>query len=98
VRQWESVKRIIKNKASVLRISSDLIDRGYGCSDTDYLKCTNPIHKYTWIVTNPPYKHGLEFAKKALNDANNVAFLMKLNWLESVKRKRFLRKIHQVKS
>lgn len=48
--------------------------------------------KYDWIITNPPYKHGLEFAKEALHRADNVAFLMKLVWLESKSRKPFFEK------
>ena len=68
--------------------SSDLIDRGYTKNIHDFLTTENP-KKYDWIITNPPYKHGLDFAKKALKKADNVAFLMKLVWLESATRKTF---------
>lgn len=85
-------KELLKIKKVFHVFSSDLIYRGYECSIFDYLKYTNSFPMYTWIVTNPPYKHGLEFAKKALKDASNVAFLMKLSWLESIKRKAFFKK------
>ena len=44
--------------------SSDLIDRGYGESDVDFLKCGGVFHGD--ILTNPPYKFAKEFVEKAL--------------------------------
>lgn len=72
--------------------STDLINRGYVYGHfQDFLESERLDH-FDWIITNPPYKHGLEFAKKALKQADNVAFLMKLVWLESGIRKPFFEK------
>lgn len=43
------------------------------------------------IITNPPFKLALEFAKKALEEAETVAFLLRLNWLASAERRPFHR-------
>jgi len=67
--------------------STDLVDRNYGQSRIDFLfettKCDN-------IITNPPYKNALDFAEKAVQLASNkCALLLKLNFLEGIKRKAF---------
>ena len=67
--------------------STDLVNRGYGQSRIDFLlettKCDN-------IITNPPYKNALDFAEKAVQLANSkCALLLKLNFLEGIKRKTF---------
>ena len=42
------------------------------------------------IVTNPPYRLALEFVQRALSDGSTYsAFLLRLNWLESMRRKSF---------
>jgi hypothetical protein len=41
------------------------------------------------IITNPPFKLALEFATKAIKDADTVAFLLRLNWLASETRRAF---------
>lgn len=75
--------------------SSDLIDRGYGDGGCDFL-----LEWRDWkkpgatvvrnIVTNPPFKLAREFAEKALELATNkVAFLCRLQFLESLERKPF---------
>lgn len=88
-------KELIKIDAVKKFYSSDLINRGYGCNQ-DFLNIKQgsgfeALH-CDWIITNPPYKNGLEFAKIALRKADNVAFLMKLVWLESGVRKPFFEK------
>lgn len=71
--------------------SSDLIDRGYGIK-FDFFKETK------WdgdIVTNPPYKFGLEFIEHAINiipEGNKVAMFMKVQFLEGQKRGKFFKK------
>ena len=71
--------------------SSDLIDRGYGMKK-------NFFHYTEWngdIVTNPPYKYALEFAKHSLKiipEGRKVALFLKLQFLESKKRKQFFLK------
>ena len=67
--------------------SSDLVDRNFGTPKVDFLIETR---KRENIITNPPYKNALEFAQKATDLASNkVALLLKLNFLEGVKRKKF---------
>jgi hypothetical protein len=69
-------------------ISSDLISRGYGSSDVDFLTCTK-----LWkgdIITNPPYKFAKEFVIKAMDlisDGNKVAMFLKLTFMEGKGRK-----------
>lgn len=43
------------------------------------------------IITNPPYSLSLEFVKKSMFLADNVAMLLRLNWLGSESRSDFLR-------
>jgi len=67
--------------------SSDLIDRNYGTQKSffDYEKWNGDI------VTNPPYKYGLEFVEHALKiipNGNKVAMFLKLQFLEGKKRKK----------
>lgn len=68
-------------------ISTDLIDRGYGTPNVDFL--------LDWqtdadnIVTNPPFKHAEQFVRHALNRAPaKVAMLCRLSWLEGQARRR----------
>ena len=68
-------------------ISRDLIDHGYGISGVDFLAdkfiCDN-------VVTNPPYKHGMEFVQHAIEHTNNkIAMLMTLNFAETQSRHQF---------
>lgn len=67
--------------------SSDVVDRGYGTTNRDFLldyKTTSDN-----IVTNPPFILAEEFARHAISRARRkVAFLCRLAWLESKKRKR----------
>lgn len=68
-------------------ISSDLIDRGYGKGNVDFLKLNKKIKGD--IITNPPYKYAEEFIRKAmelLEDNNNAYFLLKLQFLEGKRR------------
>ncbi len=69
--------------------STDLIDRGSGYALMDFLTTNKK-----WdgdILTNPPFKLGLEFANKALSlvsDKNRVILFTRLLFLESNKRKK----------
>lgn len=70
--------------------SSDLIDRGYGLGGQDFLKHQDKIN--CDIITNPPYKIALDFIKHALeinSVGNKVAFLLKIQFLESDIRRKF---------
>jgi len=69
-------------------ISTDLINRGYGEAGIDFLKTHKEVD---WIITNPPYSLATEFAEHALDCANNVALLCKIQFLEGVKRFEFFK-------
>ena len=67
--------------------SSDLIDRDFGRGGVDYLTISS------WhgdIITNPPYKHAKEFVEhslKIIKPGKRVAMLLKIQFLEGVKRR-----------
>lgn len=67
--------------------STDLIDRGYGIGDIDFLKTNEKFDGD--IITNPPYKLAKEFVVKALDtitDGHKVCFLLRIQFLEGVNR------------
>ncbi len=72
--------------------SSDLIDRGYGQSNTDFLSENNA--KWSGVdnvVTNPPFNLFQEFAEHALKLATDKVILFgKLQALEGKKRATFM--------
>jgi hypothetical protein len=84
-------------KASYHRVLAMDLDPGADLSGanacltgTDYL--TTPLPSSwapEWVVGNPPYKDWEAHAEKALQDAPNVAFLLRLAALESRKRYAF---------
>jgi hypothetical protein len=69
--------------------STDLIYRGYGVGDVDFLQQTE-----LWdgdIVTNPPYKFAQKIIEKALSlipVGNHVCMFLKLQFLEGKERKK----------
>ena len=66
-------------------ISSDLVDRGYGTPNKDFLKDTEM--KDGSIITNPPYKYLQDFILKDLELANNKLYIFaKIQSLEGIKR------------
>lgn len=73
-------------------IATDLVYRGYGEEESfDFLEDTIDDFEGD-IITNPPYKYVLEFAKTALDtvkEGNKVALFLKLTFLEGQKRKKF---------
>jgi hypothetical protein len=73
-------------------IASDLVDYGLdNCQvGVDYLKAT-PLKETYGIVTNPPYKLAVRFAKKALQETFYLALLLRTNSLESTARLQFFR-------
>lgn len=70
-------------------INSDLIVRGGGMHQLDFLKYT-PTHKNKYdIITNPPYKYAKQFVEHAIeiSDINvKIAMFLKLTFLESKSR------------
>lgn len=74
--------------------STDLVDRGYGSGNTDFLKSI-PDSWCGDILTNPPYKYAKEFVEKALEvtriGAYTVMFL-KIQFLEGQGRRKLFKK------
>jgi len=81
-------KVLIKNGYDVE--SSDLVDRGYGNSNIDFLM---EYKKRDNIITNPPYGRMLmKFVKQTQEIAEKkVALLLKLTFLEGQERKEFFK-------
>jgi hypothetical protein len=72
-------------------IATDLVDYGGGYEgDVDYLSA-GPHPLVEGIVTNPPYKLATEFVQKAVAEVPYSAWLLRLNFLESIKRLTFFR-------
>ena len=74
--------------------SSDLIDRGYGKGNTDFLKS---IDDAWWgdILTNPPYKYAKEFVEKALEITRTGTYTimyLKIQFLEGKSRRKLFEK------
>ena len=70
-------------------ISTDLVDRGYGEGNIDFLLCDKPLGDN--IITNPPYKYVQDFCEKAyslIENGKKVAMFMKLLHLEGKARKK----------
>ena len=73
--------------------ASDLIDRGFGMVNLDFL-----TYKGSWdgdIITNPPYKYAKEFIEKSMeviNDGSKVAMFLKIQFLEGKARKQLFEK------
>lgn len=74
--------------------STDLVDRGYGTGNTDFLKSVSD----SWcgdILTNPPYKYAKEFVEKALDVIRNGCYtvmLLKIQFLEGKERYKLFKK------
>lgn len=76
-------------------LSSDIIDRGYG--DTlDFLDDRNFLESWHWdIITNPPFSKSQEFVEKSLwliRFGQKVAMLLRIQFLEGVKRNAMFKK------
>ena len=66
-------------------ISSDLVDRGYGEANIDFLQSNKKVDN---IITNPPFKLGQDFVLHGLKLVKNkLAVFNKLNFLEGIRRK-----------
>lgn len=73
--------------------TSDIVDRlGDGSVEVlDFLQCEETSYDGD-IITNPPYKHALDFVKKSLDlvvAGHKVAMFLRLQFLEGMKRKVF---------
>ena len=93
-------KRLKKHGYKVF--SSDLINRGYGVTEVDFLEnsvdCWDSVQLCNVdydIITNPPYKYALEFVEHALEligENHKVAMFLKLTFLEGKRRRVFFEK------
>ena len=69
-------------------LSTDLIDRGYGKGDVDFLSYNGTFDGD--IITNPPYKYAKEFVEHAIEcvpDGHRVAMFLKIQFLEGKSRR-----------
>lgn len=86
-------------------VSSDIMPDAYGQGNVDFLQQSymplspGPPTTIRNIVTNPPYRHAQEFVEHAIKllpltteYSGKAAFLLKLTFLESAKRKKFFEK------
>lgn len=77
-------------------ISSDLIDRGFGKGNMDFLKYRPEKGRNDMdIITNPPYKYAQEFVEHALDismESIKIAMLLKIQFLEGQKRRKLFDK------
>lgn len=81
------LSEVLKNRGYIVK-STDLIDRGYGKGNVDFLQ-TKEIHNGD-IITNPPYKYAQQFVEHALEivpEGQRVAMFLKLTFLESINRR-----------
>lgn len=79
-------------RAGVSVVSTDLVDRGYGTPRRDFLFERSMPAGTRHIITNPPFKLGEQFWSAACSLASGkVAFLCRLTWLESMKRRELFR-------
>lgn len=78
-----AISKVLKDSGYEV-YSTDLIYRGYGEGNIDFLKTNRKTQN---CITNPPYKYATEFVEKALESSTDkVAMLMKIQFLEGVKR------------
>jgi hypothetical protein len=97
-RIWEpaagngAISRILQEAGREV-VSTDLADYGWeGCrSGIDYLSAL-PQPSVQGIVTNPPFRLAVRFARKAISEAPYVALLLRTNFLESKGRLPFFRR------
>lgn len=76
-------------------VSSDLIDRGYGKTNYDFLKSTKCYYPCADILTNPPYKYAKEFVERSLNildDGYYCVMFLKIQFLEGKERRNLFNK------
>lgn len=75
-------------------LSTDLVDRGYGKGNTDFLKSI-PDEWVGDILTNPPYKYARQFVEKAMEVTRNSCYtimFLKIQFLEGQARKEMFKK------
>jgi hypothetical protein len=77
-----AISKVLEANGYTNIYSSDLVNRGYGEYDKDFLLLNN--RKCENIITNPPFKNAADFMEKALELATKkVAMLMPIRYLTS---------------
>jgi hypothetical protein len=67
-------------------VACDVFDYGFG-RVADFLKTKYSDESFDWVITNPPFRLGEEFIKRAMNIARHgVAMLTRTVFIESVGR------------
>lgn len=87
------ISEVLKN-AGYKVLSTDLVSRGYGVHDFDFL-ATDNTKTNCHIITNPPYKYAQDFVEKAMDimeDGKLCCMLLKLTFLEGKKRYEMFKK------
>lgn len=88
------LSRVLESKGYDV-VSSDLIDRGYGKVNYDFLKSTQCFYPCSDILTNPPYKYAKEFVEHALDILDNgyyCVMFLKIQFLEGKERRKLFDK------
>lgn len=72
--------------------STDLVDRGYGVGGVDFLQFNlYETMEFDAVITNPPFKHALQFIEKSLKIAPIVCMFLRIGFIESERRDKFFR-------
>lgn len=85
----------VKSFCEPCRGDSAILKHFVGIDNVDYAEIREGIDylkkdfEADLIVTNPPFSLALEFLEKSLKEAKTVAYLLRLNFLGSQKRKPF---------
>jgi hypothetical protein len=86
------LSEVLKQHGHIV-ISTDLVDRGYGVGNVDFLKMN--FETQGDILTNPPFKLAEKFVEKGmevLKNGNRLYFFLKIQFLEGQKRKELFKK------
>lgn len=88
--QGHLVEAVLLYFKNAIVASTDLIDRGYGVGEQDFLNSGLDI-KADLIITNPPFSLVNDFIKVGLEKTNRyLVYLCKIQLLETVGRKELL--------
>lgn len=83
----------VLKKHNILEKSTDIVNRGYGDGEFDFLG----IENNQWhgdIITNPPFAYAQEFVERALlimEEGKKLALFLRIQFLESQGRKNLFR-------
>ena len=87
------LSEVLKNKGYSV-CSTDLVDRGYGIGDVDFLGSV--YNNFSGdILTNPPYKYAQDFIEHSLHilqDGHYCIMFLKIQFLEGKVRKEMFKK------